>query len=93
MTRVRISTTVDGERLEACRRLAGGRDARLIDRALALLLDTLEADREQAALEAMPYHDDPDLSWEAPSGPVLPYSGEVPVDVKRLAAARRRHAR
>jgi hypothetical protein len=40
----------------------------------------------------MPYHEDADLAWEPPEGPSLPYDGEIPKDVQRLAAARRRKA-
>ncbi len=90
MPRERISTTVDRERLALCRRLVGTNDSVLIDRALAALLDSLEAEREREALEAMPYDADPELAWVAPDGPDLPYDGEIPGAVKRLAAARRR---
>ena len=90
MSRVRISTTVDRERLELCRRLMGTNDSALIDRALTALLDALEAEREQEALDAMPYEADAELSWVAPDGPDLPYEGEIPPAVQRLAAERRR---
>ncbi len=90
MNRVRISTSVDGDALEACRRQLRTSDSKLIDRALAALLEALESEREQAALDSMPYDEDPDLSWTAPVGPDLPYDGDVPPDVQRLAAARRR---
>lgn len=33
--------------------------------------------------------DDPDLTWQAPPGPDLPYDGVVPEQVRRLAAERR----
>ncbi|MBA3652838.1 MAG: hypothetical protein H0W70_01440 [Actinobacteria bacterium] len=62
----------------------------LIDRALAALLDALEAEREREALDAMPYAADADVAWVTPDGADLPYDGDVPVDVKRLAAKRRR---
>ena len=65
-------------------------DSEIVDRALVVLLDKLEAEQERLALEAMPYDDDPDLSWQAPAGPSLPYEGDVPADVLRLAASRRR---
>ncbi len=91
MKRVRISTTVDRERLAACRRLLGVPDSQLVDRALEALVAELEGERELAALAARPYEDDPDLAWEAPPGPDLPYDGDVPKDVVRLAARRRRH--
>ncbi len=93
VSRERISTTVDRDRLAACRRLLGTSDSKLFDRALAVLLDELEGDRERRALDAMPYHMDTDLAWEAPEASSLPYTGEVPKDVQRLAAARRRRTR
>ncbi|MGH9302976.1 MAG: hypothetical protein ACRDZ5_01035 [Acidimicrobiales bacterium] len=89
MTRVRISTTVDRDRLVACRRLLGTSDSRLIDRALACLLEELENEREIRALEAMPYDDDLDLAWTDTPLPNLPYDGQVPEDVRRMAQARR----
>lgn len=89
MSRVRVSTTVDGERLERARTLFDGSDSQLLDRALELLVRRLDADRERAALAAHPYEDDPDLTWHAPPGPALPYDGEVPEDVLRLAGERR----
>ncbi len=89
MTRERISTTVDRDRLAACRRLLGTSDSLLIDRALSALLEALEAERDRQAL-ALPYHEDPDLAWEAPPAPALPYDGEIPEDVIRLAEARRK---
>ncbi len=90
MNRVRISTTVDARALAECRRLLDVPDSRLIDRALEALRAQVEAERELAALEAEPYEEDPALSWSAPPGPDLPYDGEVPRDVVRLAARRRR---
>ncbi|MGH8906279.1 MAG: hypothetical protein ACRD0K_07155 [Egibacteraceae bacterium] len=90
MTRVRISTTVDANRLAEARRRLGAADSEIIDRALTALIEQLEAERELAALTEFPYEDDPDLMWEAPRGPDLPYDGEVPADVLRLAAQRRR---
>ncbi len=92
MARVRISTTVDAEQLARCRRLSGVTTSKLVDRALRVLADELEREREVAALERLPYEEDSDLSWEAPAGPDLPYDGDVPADVRRLAAARRRTA-
>lgn len=89
MTRVRVSTTVDGDRLERARALFGGPDSALLDRALALLVRRLDAERERAALGEAPYEDDDDLSWQAPPGPDLPYAGEVPADVLALARERR----
>lgn len=89
MTRARISTTVDSARLERCRELLGLPDSELVDAALASLLRELSAAREREAIEAQPYEQDPDLSWEAPPGPDLPYDGEVPAEVQRLASERR----
>lgn len=65
-------------------------DSQIVDRALGALITELDAERELAALEANPYEDDPDLAWEAPPGPDLPYEGRVPASVSRLAARRRR---
>ena len=88
MKRVRVSTTVAQERLDRARRLSGLSDSKLLDRALALLVDRLEAEREIEALKRHPYEKDPELTWEEP-GPVLPYEGEVPEEVLKLARARR----
>lgn len=93
MSRVRISTTVDGERLARCRALVDGTDSQLLDRALALLLEAQEQERERRALEHLPYDDDPDVSWSAPLGPDLAYLGDVPDEVQRLAEERRRSTR
>jgi hypothetical protein len=90
MNRVRISTTVDVGSLERARQLMPGSDSRLLDRALAALIQQLEEERESAALAAHPYEEDPDLTWEAPPGPDLPYDGEVPKEVTQLARRRRR---
>lgn len=90
MTRVRISATVDGERLRTAKRLVGATGSALLDRALTALIEQTEAEREAAALEALPYEDDPELAWEAPVGPDLPYDGAVPDDVIALAEARGR---
>jgi hypothetical protein len=89
MARTRISTTVDADRLEQARRSFAVSDSVLIDRALAALLREVAGARERAALAAQPYEDDPELAWQAPPGPDLPYDGEVLGDVRRLAADRR----
>lgn len=89
MARTRISTTVDGDRLIRARGLFDGPDSELLDVALELLVRRLDAERERAALEASPYEDDPEVAWHAPDGPDLPYDGEVPEEVLRLAAERR----
>ena len=78
MPRVRISTTVDGSRLEEARRRVGRPDSELIDQALALLVRDLDEQRDLAALAAAT-EDDPDL----------PYEGGVPPEVLRLVAERR----
>ncbi len=89
MGRTRISTTVDEGRLAAARARFDGPDSALMDRALELFLRQFDAERERAALAAAPYDEDPDLAWSAPDGPPLPYDGEVPDEVLRLAAERR----
>ncbi len=90
MARVRVSATVDGERLAAARRLTGARDSALLDEALAALLRSRLDAQERAAITALPYEDDPELAWEVPQAPGLPYDGDVPDEVMALAAARRR---
>ena len=93
MIRMRISTTVDATRLRTARRLAGGRDSELFDKALTLLIDHLEAEREQSALAVHPYDEDPDLELPEPPADAavdLPYDGRVPPEVVRLARQRRR---
>lgn len=84
---------MDAQRWDTARRLLGGSNSQVVDRALAVLIEQLEAEQERAALAALPYEDDADLAWEAPPGPDLPYDGEVPADVLRLAEQRRRHMR
>lgn len=90
MSRVRISTTVDERRLAACRKLLGGPDSRLLDRALQALLDELEGEAERRALAEHPYETDPDLAFEVSEAPPLPYDGAVPKEVLAKARARRR---
>lgn len=89
MTRQRISTTVDGDRLERCRELLGVSDSELVDAALAALLRELLGARERAAIDARPYEDDEHLSWAVPPGPDLPYDGDIPDEVQGLSAQRR----
>lgn len=89
MKRVRLSTTVDAQLLAGARRLVPGPDSRLVDLALAALVEQVEGERELEALAAHPYEADPDVSWPAPAGPDLPYDGPVPADVRRLAQRRR----
>ncbi|MGH8931527.1 MAG: hypothetical protein ACRDZO_13100 [Egibacteraceae bacterium] len=62
---------------------------RLLEATDCELIDALEAQRELAALARHPYDHDPDLAWQAPAGPDLPYDGDVPYDVRQLAAERR----
>ncbi|HVB76409.1 MAG TPA: hypothetical protein VNI34_01155 [Candidatus Nitrosotalea sp.] len=90
MGRARVSTTVDAGALDRARLLLPGSDSSLLDRALAALIERLEQERELAALTAHPYEDDPDLAWEAPPGPDLPYDGDIPSEVAQLALERRR---
>lgn len=90
MTRVRVSATVDAERLRMAAELAGATGSALLDQALAALVEQLGAQREIAALEQYPYDADPDLTWQPPNGPDLGYDGDVPADVVALAQARRR---
>ncbi|MBA2348848.1 MAG: hypothetical protein H0V81_11190 [Solirubrobacterales bacterium] len=90
MSRVRISATVDADELERARRLTGARDSQLLDEALVLLVRERLAAQEREALTAQPYDADPDLAWQAPPGPDLPYEGEIPAAVLALAKARRR---
>lgn len=90
MTRVRLSTTVDAQALERARRLMPESDSHLMDRALAALIDRVEAEQEIEALLRHPYEADVDLAWEAPAGPDLPYEGGVPKEVLVLARERRK---
>lgn len=63
MARVRISTTVDGDRLEVARRCAPGlNDAALIDRALEALVARSRRAEIDAAYAAYDHHpiDEPD---------------------------------
>jgi hypothetical protein len=62
----------------------------VIDRALTALLEELEGERELATLAAHPYEVDPEVAWEAPAGPDLPYESDVPDEVIELARQRRR---
>jgi len=89
MSRVRISTSVDADRLARARGFGLGRD--LIDAALVALIDREEQRRELAALDRSPYDanpelrlDDPRVDWDQE----LPYDGGVPADVIELARRR-----
>ena len=90
---MRISTTIDGQRWAEARRLVSGSPSQIVDAALEALIEKLEGERERAVLAKLPYEDDPDLSWDAPPGPALPYEGEVPEEILRLAEERRRRLR
>jgi len=93
MSRVRISTTVDEERLGRARRLRSGRDSELLDAALAALIEREEHRLELGALRLAPYEDDSDLSFPDPGidwDRDLPYDGSIPDEVVELARRRRR---
>lgn len=89
MARVRISTTVDAQQWAAAQRLVGASNSEIVDRAVAVLIEQLEGERERDVLAAYPYEDDIDLAWDVPPAPDLPYEGEVPAEVLRLAEQRR----
>lgn len=72
--------------------MLGEPDSRILDRALKALIDQVEEAQELAALTESPYEEDPDLNWEPAPGADLPYDGDVPADVLRMAARRRRSA-
>lgn len=90
MARVRISTTVDSERLRRCRQAVSAPDSELIDLALAALEREVEQARERRILDVDPYEADFDPDWRPPSAPLDPYDGSVPKDVLTLARRRRR---
>ncbi len=87
--RVRISTTIDGERLEAARLRSGRRDSELFDLALIALLDTLDQEDELRAIETQPYDRDPDLVLAVPQTFDERYDGAIPESVRLLAEERR----
>jgi hypothetical protein len=94
MTRARISTTVDAEKLADARARFGGRDADLFDQALELWLQTELIERERRAILARPYDDDPDLRVQSSEHTVadLEYVGDPPESVLRRAKLSR-HSR
>ncbi|MGK2958384.1 MAG: hypothetical protein ACSLFB_08310 [Acidimicrobiales bacterium] len=92
MSRIRISTTVDGDRLAHARRLLGLRDSDLFDMALDAVVRDATITQELAALDRFPYTADPELTM--PVGPsdqdnAMAYTGEVPPNVRALAKQRR----
>ncbi len=90
MSRVRVSTTVDRDRLERLRALSGLRDSELFDVALAAALRELTIARELEALDRMPYDTDPELVM--PAAPdALDDGFDAPKRVHEMA--RRRRAR
>lgn len=68
-------------------------DSQVVDRALTALLNELEEQAELTALDGQPYEEDPELTWQAPPGPDLPYDGDVPADVIELAEQHRARRR
>ena len=92
MTRMRISTTVDADRLADARARSGLRDSELFDRALELLIRRLVIDAELSSLDRFPYELDSDLDvGDAPGDPegALRYDGDVPERIQQLALERR----
>jgi hypothetical protein len=92
MARLRISTTVDGAVLERARELSGVRDGEMFDAAMRALINQILGERELEALRFWPYADDVELTMpDAPpdTSDALPYSGEVPPELIKLAKARR----
>lgn len=90
---MRISTTVDATTWDTARGLLPGSNSHVVEAALVVLIEKLEADRERAALAAHPYTEDPDLTWEAASDSPVPYDASVPEEILRLAERRRSGAR
>jgi hypothetical protein len=65
MSRVRISTTVDGDILARARAsVPDANDAALMDRALAELTRQVEQQREREVLTRLPYDLDPELDGQ-----------------------------
>lgn len=92
MKRVRVSTTVDAERLGRARQLRSGRDSELFDAALAALIEQEEHRLELLALDRAPYEGDEELAAADPGidwDRELPYDGSIPHDVVELARQRR----
>lgn len=93
--RTRVSTTVNNDWLIAARSKTGLPDSQLIDLALSALLERVERDAEDRALNESPHHLDDDLAalptgWPAEAPPLDGYDGSVPDDVVALFAERKR---
>lgn len=91
MNRVRVSTTIDGDRLSRARELTSVRDSELFDLAIDALLQALIARRETEAIGRFPYHADPELHMGRGAGDAdneLDYTGGVPPEVRALAKKR-----
>lgn len=91
--RIRISTTVDHQRLMTARQQTGLPDAELIDLALGALLEQAERDAEDRAFNEHPYVADPDMNSfpvGLPAGavPLDSYDEAVPADVLAFFKAR-----
>ena len=91
--RIRVSTTVDNERLTLARKQTGLPDSELIDLALEALLERAERDAEDLALGEHPYHRDSELiglpaGWPASAPPLDDYDDAVPADIVALFASR-----
>lgn len=56
MTRIRISTTVDAELLEAARKIVGGSDSEIVDEALTALLARHQTSKIDASYTAYDNH-------------------------------------
>ena len=93
--RTRVSTTVNNDWLIAARSKTGLPDSQLIDLALSALLERVERDAEDRALNESPHPLDDDLAalptgWPAEAPPLDGYDGSVPDDVVALFAERKR---
>ncbi len=92
MGRVRLSTTVDAELLAQARVLVPGKDAELLDLALAAIVRQRRTAREVEILRNSPYRIDEQLDAipAAPDFDELPFDLPVPPAIVELARARRR---
>ncbi len=64
-------------------------DSKLVDRALAALVEEMEERQELHALEAQPYKMTRTWLGSLSRVRICPYDGDVPAEVARLAARRR----